>query len=318
MLSLVLVSIGAGWTGPQPPAMEEPPLVPVKSEAHEGGDSGAAMAQLLPGPEPGPESETNMVDIVSWTIHAHGGPLQLVRAALPEASLPSCIDYLDAELPDMPGVEMWSPGKPLDNSPVRCRVRDFGFDVASSTKPPPVAAICLRLAQEMDKDGFVTGSEPMRAFLSENKLPPFQLGHVKGSARHSTLLACLLFLHQRGLSVQRILPHVFHTARAVLTVIEQHQNLTSVALRNAQLSARGSIRRAHCAVTWAGKLLILQQHGQDAASVVKQYNEIASSGAQLTGQRRVSVLQLLKAPLEALNVVLECVSTLGADGSPLE
>ena len=37
LLSLFLVSIGAGWTGPQPPAMEEPPLVPVKSEAHEWG-----------------------------------------------------------------------------------------------------------------------------------------------------------------------------------------------------------------------------------------------------------------------------------------
>ena len=47
----------------------------------------------------------------------------------------------------------------------------------------------------------------------------------------------------------------------------------SVALENARLSARGSIRRAHGVITWVGTLRVLQngKPGLDASAIIKRY-----------------------------------------------
>ena len=46
----------------------------------------------------------------------------------------------------------------------------------------------------------------------------------------------------------------------------------SVALENARLSTRGAIRRAHCVLTWLGKLTLLQAQGLTAEAVLKAWN----------------------------------------------
>ncbi len=129
--------------------------------------------------------------------------------------------YLWEQLPPLPHVEMWSLSR-------------VGFDQVSSTKPPPYASTVRRLVAEMDKDGFVTTSEPLRAFVREGGSPPFHLGHVKGVARTSVLLSCLLVSKLQPEQVPLSLGHV--------------SLMTSVALHDTQLSNCGSIR--HCAVTY--------------------------------------------------------------------
>lgn len=69
----------------------------------------------------------------------------------------------------------------------------------------------------------------------------------------------------------------------------------SVALENAKLSARGSIRRAHDVVTWLGKLVMLKSTGLDPAAVLKRWNDMATRESQVTGNKRVCCLALLDA-----------------------
>ena len=54
----------------------------------------------------------------------------------------------------------------------------------------------------------------------------------------------------------------------------------------------------------------------DPQTVVKAYNAKASSGGQLSGQKRISVLALMKAPREAVKTVVNTVSVLGSIMSP--
>ena len=84
--------------------------------------------------------------------------------------------------------------------------------------------------------------------------------------------------------------------KSVKVVFERVNSRTQVALRNVVLSYRGSLREAHCAITWVMKLNRLVQAGADANNVIKEYNKEASSGSALTGQKRTSVMALLKAP----------------------
>ena len=126
----------------------------------------------------------------------------------------------------------------------------------------------------------------------------FQYCHVKGMARASTLLAGLHVLHTAGKKVATFFPQIASTARAIHVKVETHVSVTSVALRNAILSHKGSIRKAHCAVTWTGKLLMLKRLGQSGDAIIKQYNQLASVGGQLNGGKRSSILALMMVPTE--------------------
>ena len=195
----------------------------------------------------------------------------------------------------------------------------FGYDRGATTKPPPYAITCKQLAAEIEKDGFVTNDEPMRAFARTiDRKSAFILGHVKGAARFSVLLAPLVWLwkQKNGMKVVDVFPLVYQTARRIRVVIESHATLTSIALRNATLSQRGSIRKAHDAITWVGKLLLLKGNGQDPSQIMKTYNSQASSSAQISGGKRVAVLALMSVDAKSLQIVLDCVSTLGFEQSP--
>eukprot|EP00973_Karenia_brevis_P073220 10171849-Karenia_brevis.AAC.1 len=124
-------------------------------------------------------------------------------------------------------------------------------------------------------------------------------------ARFHTFLLPSLACYLQKLSVSDCFPQLFRTGVQIHFKLEPHSSLTSVALRNAQLSHRGSIRKSHCAITWIGKLLLLQANGvSDPSSVIKQYNAMASSGGQLTGNKRVAILALLHAPKAALEILM--------------
>ena len=195
----------------------------------------------------------------------------------------------------------------------------FGLDKGSTTKPPPFAITCKQLAAKIEKDGFVTRDEPMKTFIRPDLgKDDFVLGHVKGAARFAVLLAPMVWLWSQGKNqkIIDVFPVLFHSARCIKVCVEESTNVLTVALRNATLSQRGSIRKAHDAITWVGKLTALKQGGQDPSNVLKSYNTMASQTGQILGGKRVSVLSLMAVGKDALTVILDCVSQLGSDSSP--
>ena len=113
---------------------------------------------------------------------------------------------------------------------------------------------------EMDKDGFISDSEPLKIFirtgaahLSANEKHKC-IGYVKGMARVATSLAPVLFCLQYYKNIKELLPTFVQSMHVIHVQIEVHSTMTAVALRNAVLSARGSIREAHCSIVWTMKL----------------------------------------------------------------
>ncbi len=74
----------------------------------------------------------------------------------------------------------------------------------------------------------------------------------------------------------------------------------SIALENARISARGSIRKQQCSLS--------------PASVLKTWNATAAQQEQVTGNKRMCCLALLeRAPPEGIRLLLSHVSDFGAD-----
>ena len=81
-------------------------------------------------------------------------------------------------------------------------------------------------------------------------------------ARFATFLLplCVVWLHakkdserdQAGVNLIDMFPKLVGTGCMIATKFEKPSTLTSIALRNAQLSHRGSLRKAHCAIQWVG------------------------------------------------------------------
>ena len=152
----------------------------------------------------------------------------------------------------------------------------------------------------------------------------FVIGHIKGMARTCSLLAILLVLKFVDEN-PKVCCKVLHSSVQCISIIfESHASMSSVALRTAQLSHRGSLRKALCALGWVGLLIKLQEQGSltatgeghDAATLINQYNNMTSAQAQIQGSKRVSILNLLTAPRKAVKRMLDCISRVSADGSP--
>ncbi len=149
--------------------------------------------------------------------------------------------------------------------------------------------------------------------------PVFWCTYVKGMARVCCALAVADLMLENLQTGSDTGPVVLRTS---LTQVHARRGLqavdrASIALANAQLSARGSIRRAHDVITWVGKLLMLkQQSGLDPAAVLKTYNDTATSQAAIVGNKRLCCLALLdRAPPQALELLVEHVSQVGTEGS---
>ena len=222
-------------------------------------------------------------------------------------------DWLDLELPIEYGTT-YTVGDWLnlgEQTTYYSRMSSLGFEEMSSPKPCPQANVCLKLASEMDKDGMVTLSEPLCEFARNDvtNLKYFTTGHVKGQARTSTAVAALLYIYQTGLKITDALPKLWATCSTIAVVFENHSTLTSIALRNSQLSHRGSIRERTCALGWVGMIYKLVDCGalrstDDGSALLKQYNAIASTSGIVQGAQRQSILNLLNVPHDAVAVMI--------------
>ena len=279
------------------------------------------MLEVKQEPEAEVKCEITHSKITDLIIEKFGGPMQFIQQELgmPRAE-GEFQTWLIQEMPPTGDVDYIDPSAARAGDELLwASPWAFGYDCGATTKPPPYAITCKQLAAEMEKDGFVTNDEPLRAFARNiDGKSAFVLGHVKGAARFCVLLAPLVWLwkQKNGMKVVDVFPLLYQTARRIRVVIESHATLTSIALRNATLSQRGSIRKAHDAVTWVGKLLLLKGNGQDPSQVLKTYNNQASSSAQINGGKRVSVLALMSVDDKSLQIILDCVSKLGFEQSP--
>ena len=90
-------------------------------------------------------------------------------------------------------------------------------------------------------------------------------------------------------------------------------DVESIAFANAKLSARGSIRRAHCILTWLGVLEGLKEKGLTASEVVKRWNANSTKESQLLGSKRTALLQLLGLSRTSIKLLLQHLSEFGSN-----
>ena len=103
----------------------------------------------------------------------------------------------------------------------------------------------------------------------------------------------------------------------MLAIYCRHELLVSdaesVAFANARLSQRGSIRRAHCVLTWLGVFLGLKKANLTPADVIKRWNSQATQAGQITGAKRVAILNLLNMDSEVMGALLDHLSQYGSN-----
>ena len=138
----------------------------------------------------------------------------------------------------------------------------------------------------------------------------FWAAYVKGQARSCTTLTLLDQCLVNEIDLDAVCPNLLHTVKRIKARRQiASDDLASIALANAHLSSAGSIRRAHDVTTWLGKLVLLQKQGADPGAIITRWNSMSSGRSQLTGQKRVCLLNLLeKAPAETIEFLLDLAS----------
>ena len=271
-----------------------------------------------------PESfRDNALAILTEELKQWHGPAQYLWAhyKTPEARA-QFADALDLAFPARPELQYHRdpelPNELTSTFPVR--LSDLGFSQESSSKPPPFMHISVQLLDEYLTNTVQTEhDELLLAQGPTDGEKNFWTRFVKGSARTCTLLFLASQALAREWNLAVLAPDLLHSMTAVYCKRGiMTTDFQSVALENAKLSQKGSIRRAHCVLTWLGKLNLLQQKGLNPDQVIKTWNQRATQAGQLTGNKRVAVLQLLGLPRSCANVLLQHLSEFGDQTAFLE
>ena len=286
----------------------------IPAKAEEGG---------LSGPPLQPETfRDEALAILSEDLRKWNGPAQYLQKKFETAEERDKFkDALNLAFPQRPELIYHGssilPGS-LDTEMI-LQLSDLGFTENTSTKPPPFLRTCLLLLDEFLTNTVQTQREPLLLSQGGGKEASFWACYVKGSARSCTMLYLAAQVIQRRWQLSVLHPDLLHSMtavyakRGILTSDSQ-----SIALQNAKLSQQGSIRRAHCVLTWLGKLMILQGQGLNPEQVLKAWNSAATQAGQISGSKRVAVLQLLKMPKECCQTLLSHLSMFGSNTAFME
>ena len=107
-------------------------------------------------------------------------------------------------------------------------------------------------------------------------------------------------------------PQLFNSMRVIwCRRATMSLDLSTVALQNATLSRRGSLRKSHCVATWLSKLVLLQGHGTPPSKIIQVWNSSAPPDAQLKGQKKIALMNLLEAPTGTCELLLRHSSEFG-------
>ena len=220
--------------------------------------------------------------------------------------------------PPLPGI-MYHKSHKLPPPPevLFLQLADLSWDAKSSTKPPPFRVTTMSLLDEFLTNTFLTSGDPLLLWQSADPGSSVAWAHyVKGACRSATalLLASLCMRYQWDIG--NLSPPLQESLCSVC--VQQAtcgSDIASVALANARLSYRGSLRKPHCALTWLGKLCLLKSKGIAPSVILKEWNQSCPREAQIKGAKSTSLLALLNLEDEAISFLSQHVSEFGSGGS---
>lgn len=249
-----------------------------------------------------------------------GGPAQYLQHKHGEA-LHVFATRMQEMIPPLETVQYWTGGQQALSSKERINLHPnmLGLMPHATTKPMPYPNTCRALADEILTHGFLTDDDPLTVWLCPGRpgqTTNFGVNFVKGMARSTTLLCLLDLIYHSGRDLANQCPVLLATATVIRATYELHTDLINVAIANANLSSRGSIRAAHDVITWTSKLLMLEANNSgEGKTVLDRFNGQATGRAQVTGNRRVSALNLLAPACHAgVTRMLELLGEVGPEG----
>ena len=207
----------------------------------------------------------------------------------------------DAYLPPVEAAEL---GKA---KPTVLHIAAFAWGDSSSIKPSPGEDTCNELLAWIEKDGFVTGSEPIRVAQPEackvelgcahpqwqcgpDRLLKGSVGYLKGRARMETMIMVLHMCHAEGIELNNIHPQLFNSLLRIYVFFTPKSSKREEALENMAISCKGSIRKAPNIITISKISLTLKGLGDgDHGSFIKTWNERAPKKHQVVGQKAVGL-----------------------------
>lgn len=209
-------------------------------------------------------------------------------------------------------------------------VSAFGF---RHTPKVPLSETCVKLAERILTEGFVTGAEPVLIMNANigGAVPPLadEHGHLlnmftqyyKGQNRCVTLLALLVLLWEDGapwvVNPGSELQPLFDSVGAINVCAVNVASLSSWVIGNASFAARGSIRKAWNVVQWMAILKSFERcTSSDPKIVIKAWNEKSVKSQQLVGAKRMALVNLLGYPSDVQGQIFETVSCVGWARSP--
>lgn len=183
---------------------------------------------------------------------------------------------------------------------------DIGSGLASLMTVDPKN---VSLSWSPTGDPLLLWDGPESAFVLQSGERAGWCSYLKGALRSSVFLSivgmwlkCEWQLHILDPQLFNSLSVVWCRRGSMLT------DLGAIALQNATLSRRGSHRRQHDVATWLSKLVLLQNHGSPPAAVINQWNLTAPPSSQLTGQKKLALMNLLQAPAGTTDLLLKHAS----------
>ncbi len=249
-----------------------------------------------------------------------GGPAQYLQQRW-RHDLGKFAEQLNTQLPQLETVSYLEPAhlnRLASKERITLHASMLGFDAACTTKPLPYPTVAKALAEEYLTHGFLTEEEPLIVWstrATDLESLNFTMKYVKGMARSCTLLCLLDLICTAGCALASACPVLYSSATAILAKQEFHQDVAKVAIANANLSSRGSIRCAHDVITWTVKLKVLQsRHNLQGKAVLEAFNRQATGRAQITGNRRMAALNLLVPSCDgALEEMLNLLGNVGPE-----
>ena len=210
-----------------------------------------------------------MLKIFESICTKHGGPSQYLLSRYSSSEAVAHFgEKLQKHVRQTDMVHYFDPKsmQPMNKEKLALHVTMLGFDQAATTKPLPYPKVCIALADEYLTHTFLSSDEPLAVWMPHRiETELFQIRYVKGMARASTLLCLLDLIIDKGAADK--FPNLFASAAVIHATFEVHVDLASIAIANANVSARGAIRQAHDVITWTSKLLLLVKQGVNAKEV---------------------------------------------------
>lgn len=202
---------------------------------------------------------------------------------------------------------------------IHLHLADLGYSSKASTRPPPYLTTAVALLDNYLTNTFLTSNSetPLSLWDGPSASGSSEYGwctFLKGAAGSSTLLFLAKMCMDAGWDLQVLHPSLYTSMVAIRCQRGTlFRDLQSIALENAQVSARGGIRQQHDCLTWLGKLQILQKDGYSPDKVVQKWNAAAPKEAQLIGSKYQSLKFLLTLPSEITSMLLQHASMHGTN-----